>query len=372
VAAHEVVVPQVEQAAGPQTLPAPSTPTGEQIDAALRAMSPKDAQEEQSRAALTRREARLAAYATVKEKAAAIGRDAAAAKASSASAGSGAASEMGDAGAEDATEMEGAPQPPLLERLTTGKNLVISEIVLCVAIVIALGFVWHAVSGLFFHPSYAPASAGAAAPPKPNAAAAPAPKVPVISGAATVPVPVVPAAGANVPGRAQPRPSDARTPATPVAKVAAPKRGPVASAAGAKRDGEIAQPWSVSDAPAPDAETEDTDSGPRVVEPPPPVFELEDTEVIAPKNFENVPASIVAASQPPLPPWAKALGLGGVVRLDAVIDQNGNLAGTRVLSGPEALRRSAVNAVQIWLFAPAKVNGKPARTHMILTVQFQR
>jgi protein TonB len=60
------------------------------------------------------------------------------------------------------------------------------------------------------------------------------------------------------------------------------------------------------------------------------------------------------------------------VRLDAVIDEQGNLAGARVLSGPEALRRSAVNAVQIWLFAPAKVNGRPTTTHMILTVQFQR
>jgi TonB family protein len=345
VAAHEVVVPQVQQAAAPQTLPAPSTPTGEQIDAALRAMSPKDAQDEQSRAALTRREARLAAYATLKEKAAAaIGRDAAAAKAPnrSAGAGSGAANEMGDAGAEGVTEMEGPPRPPLLERLTTGKNLVISEIVLCVAIVMALGLVWHAVSGLFFHPSDG-AAAGAAS--KPHMAAS----APEAKAAAVV-----------------------QTAAAPVEEVAAPMRAPVASAAGAKPGGEIARHLLASHAPAPVVDTDDADSGPRVVEPPPPVFELEETEAVAPKNFENVPASIVEGSQPPLPPWAKALGLDGVVRLDAVIDEQGNLAGARVLSGPEALRRSAVNAVQIWLFAPAKVNGRPTTTHMILTVQFQR
>ncbi|HEX4003718.1 MAG TPA: energy transducer TonB [Candidatus Acidoferrales bacterium] len=87
---------------------------------------------------------------------------------------------------------------------------------------------------------------------------------------------------------------------------------------------------------------------------------------------ELIPAKIVSQYQPSLPPWAKDLDLQGVVKLDAVIDDKGNLKTMKVLSGPRALESAAEGAVGLWLFEPATLNGKPTTTHMTLTVEFQR
>ena len=42
------------------------------------------------------------------------------------------------------------------------------------------------------------------------------------------------------------------------------------------------------------------------------------------------------------------------------------------MSGPRLLERAAEQAVQLWIFEPAQLGGKPTATHMILTVEFQR
>ncbi|MFZ0786008.1 MAG: energy transducer TonB [Candidatus Acidiferrales bacterium] len=91
-----------------------------------------------------------------------------------------------------------------------------------------------------------------------------------------------------------------------------------------------------------------------------------------PSAPELIPAKIVSQYQPSLPPWAKDLDLQGVVKLDAVIDEKGNLKALKVLSGPRALESEAEGAVGLWLFEPAMLNGKPTATHMTLTVEFQR
>jgi outer membrane biosynthesis protein TonB len=60
------------------------------------------------------------------------------------------------------------------------------------------------------------------------------------------------------------------------------------------------------------------------------------------------------------------------VKLDALIDEEGNLKETRVLSGPRALQHAAKQAVGLWIFEPAQLNGKPTASHLMLTVEFQR
>jgi periplasmic protein TonB len=87
---------------------------------------------------------------------------------------------------------------------------------------------------------------------------------------------------------------------------------------------------------------------------------------------EWIPAKIVSQYQPYLPPWAKDLDVDGVVKLDAVIDEKGNLKAMKILSGPRALESAAEGAVGLWIFAPALSDGKPTATHMILTVEFRR
>jgi TonB family protein len=370
VPAHEMVP---ANPTAPATSPAPSAtvPTGEQIDAALRSMEgpadPSEAKDKANLAALMAREARLAKYAALKEKAATqIGRGPAtqgASKGAEAAAGEAAASVEGEAGVE---EEAGPPKAPLSERLTTGKNAVIVEIVAGVAIAVALGFIWHAVRGLIIHPSYRPAAVAAApvkkaAPPKAPAIVVQTPAAPVAKVAAAATAGLVNAPGAKV--------SAARATviaSAPVAKVPAAK----AAAETPVAVGSAPVAGIVPSSPARSEPAEET--GPRVVEPPPVSEEPKPEAPVAPKAPENISAKIVSAPQPSFPSWAKKLDVGGVVKLDAVIDEKGNLAETKIVSGPRLLERAAEQAVQLWIFQPAELDGKPAASHMVLTVEFQR
>lgn len=91
----------------------------------------------------------------------------------------------------------------------------------------------------------------------------------------------------------------------------------------------------------------------------------------APDAPEIVPVQIVSQPQPSMPPWAKKLDLDGVVKLDAVIDQNGNISQTTPISGPPILQHAAEQAVALWIFHPATQDGKPVPSHLVLTVEFQ-
>jgi protein TonB len=87
---------------------------------------------------------------------------------------------------------------------------------------------------------------------------------------------------------------------------------------------------------------------------------------------EIIPAKILSQSLPSIPPWAKGLDMDGIVQLDALIDENGNVAEVKPMSGPRLLQRAAERAVALWIFQPALSAGKPTATHIVLTVQFQR
>ena len=87
---------------------------------------------------------------------------------------------------------------------------------------------------------------------------------------------------------------------------------------------------------------------------------------------ETTPPKIVSQPQPSFPEWAKNLDVDGVVKLDALIDEKGNVTETKPLSGPRVLQHAAEGAVGLWIFEPALSNGKPTATHMVLTVEFQR
>src|SRR5271170_2206685 len=91
-----------------------------------------------------------------------------------------------------------------------------------------------------------------------------------------------------------------------------------------------------------------------------------------PNGGETIPARIVSQSPAVIPPWAKGLDTGGEVKLDALIDEKGNVRSTKPLSGPRLLQHEAERAVALWIFEPALLDGKPTATHMVLTVEFQR
>ncbi len=68
---------------------------------------------------------------------------------------------------------------------------------------------------------------------------------------------------------------------------------------------------------------------------------------------------------------ARRAGVQGVVILEAIIDEQGNVDNVRILRGlPMGLDREAVAAVQQWKFRPATMASKPVKVYFTLTVNF--
>jgi TonB family protein len=76
------------------------------------------------------------------------------------------------------------------------------------------------------------------------------------------------------------------------------------------------------------------------------------------KIDKKVKPKIVHMVRPVYPPEAKKKGIEGRVKLNAVVNRQGEVTETEVLSGPEGLRASAVEAVRQWRYEPLGVEFK--------------
>jgi protein TonB len=83
------------------------------------------------------------------------------------------------------------------------------------------------------------------------------------------------------------------------------------------------------------------------------------------------PARLVSSVQPVYPPAARQAQIQGNVVIEALIDASGNVAGMKVLSGPQALRAAATSALAHWKFQPALLGDRPTASTTIVTLQFQ-
>jgi hypothetical protein len=313
-----VAMPDFEPAA---TSAAPaSVPTGEQIDAALKQMSvaatpltgteAEGTNDEKHIAALMARDARLAKFAAFKEKQQAEKSQRAAAP------GEPAAPATKNA-PERATDAEGAREvktisskPSLADLLTTGKNATYVTIGACLLIAVAIFFIWGAMR------------------------VRPVPDI-VQPDSATQPKTAAPSAAAAPANAAQPDASLVKT--QPVRSASAEQRS------SRNREDDGAESGSTSSRRRDPAE----ESGAAIV-----------------------PAQVLSQPQPTLPPWAVGVQLDGVITLDVAIDEHGNVAGAKVVSGPRALQREAERAIGLWEFSPARSGGKPVPSHLSLSVEF--
>ena len=75
--------------------------------------------------------------------------------------------------------------------------------------------------------------------------------------------------------------------------------------------------------------------------------------------------------KPIYPPIAQASRVQGVIILEAIIDETGQVAATRVLRSIPLLDAAAVSAVEQWAFTPTLVDGVPTPALMTLTVNFR-
>jgi TonB family protein len=80
----------------------------------------------------------------------------------------------------------------------------------------------------------------------------------------------------------------------------------------------------------------------------------------------------ISGSPPAYTELARRARVTGVVILEAIIDEQGNVTNVNVLKGlPMGLDRAAVEAVQTWKFKPATFEGRPVKVYYTLTVNFQ-
>ncbi|MBW8748421.1 MAG: energy transducer TonB [Acidobacteria bacterium] len=73
---------------------------------------------------------------------------------------------------------------------------------------------------------------------------------------------------------------------------------------------------------------------------------------------------------PVYPAIARAAGVRGTVVVSAVISKSGTIESLQVLSGPEMLRRAALDAISAARYQPYLLNGEPTEVQTTITINF--
>lgn len=81
-------------------------------------------------------------------------------------------------------------------------------------------------------------------------------------------------------------------------------------------------------------------------------------------------ARLIKSVPPVYPSTARTQHLSGTIKMDALIDEKGNVSTVHIISGPGLLHQAALDAVKQWKYEPAELDGKPTPMHLTVTVQF--
>jgi TonB family protein len=105
------------------------------------------------------------------------------------------------------------------------------------------------------------------------------------------------------------------------------------------------------------------------------VSSKEPMEQVASHQAITVPPGValsllVQNRQPTYPSIAKLARVSGIVVLAATISTVGKVENLRVVSGPDMLRESAVDAVRTWRFKPYMLNNQPTAFETTITLNF--
>lgn len=84
------------------------------------------------------------------------------------------------------------------------------------------------------------------------------------------------------------------------------------------------------------------------------------------------PPKIISSTLPDYPSIARNAGVEGAVVIEVVIDKTGKVTGEHAISGPQMLRKSALDAVRGWKYQPSLLDGEPISVEMLVTIQFHR
>lgn len=82
-------------------------------------------------------------------------------------------------------------------------------------------------------------------------------------------------------------------------------------------------------------------------------------------------SAIVSKTTPEYPPIARQLRLEGIVEVEAVVGENGQVESVNIISGNPVLTKPAADAVKKWRFSPQTLDGKTVRAIAPVSLTFK-
>jgi periplasmic protein TonB len=83
-----------------------------------------------------------------------------------------------------------------------------------------------------------------------------------------------------------------------------------------------------------------------------------------------LPAKLISKVDPEYPRLAQLAHVSGIVSLEAVIDEEGNVTNPKIIHGDDLLNKAALDAVRQWKYSPTILNGEPVRIVAVIKVVF--
>ena len=81
-------------------------------------------------------------------------------------------------------------------------------------------------------------------------------------------------------------------------------------------------------------------------------------------------SNLIVSRVPAYPEDAKAEGIEGTVKMQALISADGRVRRVHVVNGDPRLRSAAMEAVFKWQYRPYRINGSPVDVWTTVTVDF--
>jgi protein TonB len=104
--------------------------------------------------------------------------------------------------------------------------------------------------------------------------------------------------------------------------------------------------------------------------PPPPSAPVVSTPKVLRVGGDIKEPALLERVNPNYPAIARTARTEGVVVIDAVIDEHGNVVQAHAISGPGLLIAAALQAVSQWKYQPTYLNGQPVSIAMHVNVSF--
>ena len=83
------------------------------------------------------------------------------------------------------------------------------------------------------------------------------------------------------------------------------------------------------------------------------------------------PPKPISQVRPAYPLLAKQARVQGLVQIDAILDEQGNVIDMKVVSGPPLLYQAALDALKQWKYEPVYLNDQAIAVEMTVTITFQ-